>query len=159
MQIEILCVGKLKEKFWVEACAEYGKRLSRFCRLHITEVKDEAVGERVSDAQLHQAMEKEGERLLALLWPRDYVVSLCVEGCQISSESLADKITQIQQMGSGRLVLIIGGSNGLSKEVKARSNYCLSFSAMTFPHQLMRVVLLEQIYRAFKINAGENYHK
>lgn len=159
MQIELLCVGKLKEKYLTDACAEYAKRLSRFCRLHVTEVKDEAVGERASAAQMRQAVDREGERLNALIAPRDFVVSLCVEGLSLSSEDFAARLADIQQTGAGRLVLIIGGSNGLSAAIKARSDLKLSFSAMTFPHQLMRVILLEQLYRAYKINAGESYHK
>lgn len=159
MQIEIICVGKLKEKFWEDACREYQKRLSRFCKLSITELKDEAVPDTASAAQVQQAMEKEGERIAKLLLPRDYIISLCVEGKPLSSEKLAEKLSDIEQAGAGRLVLIIGGSNGLTDEIKKRSDFKLSFSAMTFPHQLMRVILLEQIYRAYKINAGESYHK
>ena len=159
MQIELLCVGKLKEKFWVEACKEYEKRLSRFCRFHITEVKDEAASEQASPAQVKQAMHREGERLSEFILQRDYVISLCVEGKSYSSEGFAEKLADIQQESIGRLVLVIGGSNGLCDEIKNRSNLKLSFSAMTFPHQLMRVVLLEQLFRAFKINAGESYHK
>ncbi len=159
MQLEIICVGKLKEKFWEDACREYQKRLSRFCKLSITELKDESVPDTASAAQVQQAMEKEGERIAKLLLPRDYIISLCVEGKPLSSEKLAEKLSDIEQAGAGRLVLIIGGSNGLTDEIKRRSDFKLSFSAMTFPHQLMRVILLEQIYRAYKINAGESYHK
>jgi len=159
MQIELLCVGKLKEKYLTMACDEYCKRLSRFCKLHITEIKDEAVGDQAAKAQMLQAMEREGERLLSHIAPRDFVVSLCVEGKNLSSEEFAEKMLEIAQVGAGRLVLIIGGSNGLSDDVKKRSDYKLSFSKMTFPHQLMRVILLEQLYRTFKINANESYHK
>ena len=146
MQIEIVCVGKLKEKFWTEACNEYVKRLSRFCHLHITELKDEAVNERASDAQIEQALEKEADRIAACMMPRDYVISLCVEGKMLDSEKLAEKLADVQQLGSGRLVLIIGGSHGLSETIKKRSDFKLSFSPMTFPHQLMRLILSEQIY-------------
>lgn len=159
MQIELLCVGKLKEKYLTMACEEYGKRLSRFCKLHITEMKDEAVGDNASQSQIAQAIEREGERLLAHITPRDYVVSLCVEGKNLSSEEFADKMQDVAQLGAGRLVLVVGGSNGLSDAVKKRSDFKLSFSKMTFPHQLMRVILLEQVYRTFKINANESYHK
>ncbi len=159
MQIELLCVGKLKEKYLVDACKEYAKRLSRFCSLHVTELKDEPIGEQASDAQIKQGLEREGDRLYSKINPRDYVVSLCVEGKQLSSEEFANEITKIQQIGAGRLVLIIGGSNGLSEKIKKISDCKLSFSAMTFPHQLMRVILLEQLYRGFKINANESYHK
>jgi len=159
MQIEVLCVGKLKEKYWTEACGEYIKRLSRFCRLHITELKDEAVGEQASMAQVLQALDREGERIMSHIGARDYVVPLCIEGKALSSDALAKKLSDVNQLGMGRLVFIIGGSHGLSDSVKNRADFKLSFSAMTFPHQLMRVILLEQVYRAFKINAGENYHK
>ena len=159
MQIEIICVGKLKEDFWRSACLEYAKRLSRFCHLTITELKDEAIPETASQAQIDKALQQEGERIMEKLQPRDYVVSLCVEGKACSSEGLAEKLEQIMQSGAGRLVFVIGGSCGLSEAVKARSHVKLSFSTMTFPHQLMRVILLEQVYRAFKINAHESYHK
>ena len=159
MQVEILCVGKLKEKYLKEACDEYKKRLSRFCSLTVTEFKDEAVPEQASQAQVEQAMEREGERILSKISDRDYVVSLCVEGKSLSSEAFAKELEAVFQKGIGRLVLIIGGSCGLSPAVKKRSNLRLSFSAMTFPHQLMRVILLEQLYRAYKINANESYHK
>ncbi len=159
MQIELLCVGKLKEKYLSDACVEYSKRLSRFCKLHITEVKDEAVNEQASHAQVMQAIKKEGDRLLSFIGARDFVIALCVEGKSLTSEKFAKKLEDIAQLGAGRLVLIIGGSNGLADEIKNRSDLKLSFSAMTFPHQLMRVILLEQVYRAFKINANESYHK
>lgn len=159
MQIELLCVGKLKEKYLTMACDEYSKRLSRFCKLHITELKDESVGDQAAPSQIVQAMEKEGERLLSYISPRDYVVSLCVEGKNLSSEEFAEKMLDINQLGASRLVLVIGGSNGLAEAVKKRSDFKLSFSKMTFPHQLMRVILLEQLYRTFKINANETYHK
>lgn len=159
MQIEIICVGKLKEAYWTAACAEYQKRLSRFCTLHVTELRDEAVPDSASAAQVEQAVCKEGMRIKALLQPRDYVISLCIEGKMKSSEAFAEALAEMQQVGAGRLVLIIGGSCGLAKEIKELSKMKLSFSPMTFPHQLMRVVLLEQLYRAFKINAGESYHK
>ena len=159
MQIEVICVGKLKEDYWRAACAEYSKRLSRFGRLTISELKDEPIPETASQAQINKALQAEGERILEKLQPRDFVITLCVEGKGCSSEELANKLEQIQQSGAGRLVFIIGGSCGLSESVKKSSDLKLSFSAMTFPHQLMRVILLEQVYRAFKINAHESYHK
>ncbi|MBQ2695839.1 MAG: 23S rRNA (pseudouridine(1915)-N(3))-methyltransferase RlmH [Clostridia bacterium] len=159
MQVEILCVGKLKEKYLKDACDEYAKRLSRFCNLTVTEFKDEAVGEQASDAQILQAIEREGERILSKISERDYVISLCVEGKPLSSEAFAKELETVFQKGIARLVFVIGGSCGLSEQVKKRSNLRLSFSAMTFPHQLMRVILLEQLYRTYKINANESYHK
>lgn len=159
MQVEIICVGKLKEKYLKDACSEYIKRLSRFCTLSVTELKDEPVPEQASDAQTEQAIIREGERILQKISDRDFVVSLCVEGKSLSSESFAKELGQVFQKGASRLVFVIGGSCGLSENVKKRSNLRLSFSAMTFPHQLMRVILLEQLYRAYKINANESYHK
>lgn len=159
MQIEIICVGKLKEEFWKSACGEYIKRLSRFCRLTVTELKDEPIPDSASPLQMQKALEQEGERILERLLPRDYVVTLCVEGKTFTSTALAKEMEAICQSGAARLVFIIGASCGLSEKVKQKSRLKLSFSAMTFPHQLMRVILLEQLYRAFKINANESYHK
>ena len=159
MQIEIICVGKLKEKYLKDACDEYKKRLSRFATLTVIELKDEAIGEQASEAQTKKAINQEGQRILDRISDRDYVVSLCIEGKGLSSEDFARKLSDICQKGAGRLVFVIGGSCGLSDAVKKRSQLKLSFSAMTFPHQLMRVILLEQLYRAFKINAKESYHK
>lgn len=159
MQINIICVGKLKEDYLKAACGEYQKRLSRFCTLHISELRDEAIPENASPAQVRQALDKEAARIEALLQPRDYIITLCVEGRAESSEGFAETLSAVQQAGAGRLVCIIGGSCGLADSVKSKSRIKLSFSKMTFPHQLMRVLLLEQMYRAFKINAGESYHK
>jgi len=159
MQIEIICIGKLKENFWKAACDEYSKRLSRFCRLSITELKDEAIPETASQAQIDKALEQEASRILERISARDYVVTLCVEGKAFTSTGLATELKKIASVGAGRVVFVIGGSCGLSEAVKQRSRLKLSFSEMTFPHQLMRVILLEQIYRAFKINANESYHK
>ena len=147
MNIHIICVGKLKETYFVDACKEYMKRLSRFAKLKITELLDEPIPE------------KEGQKILSHLSRQDTVISLCVEGKQMSSEKLAAYISDCALSGKSNLAFIIGGSLGLSDEVKKRAALRLSFSEMTFPHQLMRVVLLEQIYRAFKINANEAYHK
>ncbi len=159
MQVEVICVGKLKEKYLKDACGEYIKRLSRFCTLSVTELKDEPVPEQASEAQTEQAITREGERILQKIGDRDFVVSLCVEGKSLSSEGFANELSHVFQKGASRLVFVIGGSCGLSDDVKKRSNLRLSFSAMTFPHQLMRVILLEQLYRAYKINANESYHK
>ncbi len=159
MQIEIICVGKLKEHYLKDACSEYEKRLSRFCKLHITELKDEAIYDETSAVQILQAQEKEAEKILAKLLPRDHVIALCVEGKDMPSESFAKTIQEVEESGAGRLVFIIGGSWGLLESVKKKSHLKLSFSKFTFPHQLMRVILLEQIYRAYKINAKESYHK
>ncbi len=159
MNIHIICVGKLKEKYFKDACEEYKKRLSRFAKIKITELSDEPIPEKASAAEEEVVIKKEGEKILSLLSPNDTVIALCVEGKQMSSPNLAQYISDCALRGKSNLVFIIGGSLGLWEKVKERCALRLSFSEMTFPHQLMRVVLLEQVYRAFKINANESYHK
>jgi 23S rRNA (pseudouridine1915-N3)-methyltransferase len=159
MKITLVTVGKIKEKFFTDAIAEYSKRLSRYCRLEIVQVADEKTPDRASEAEERQIKEKEGERILSQIRDSAYVIVLAIEGKQLSSEELAAKIDQLGVSGRSDLVFVIGGSLGLSEAVMHRADYALSFSKMTFPHQLMRVVLLEQIYRSFRINAGEPYHK
>ncbi len=159
MNIHIICVGKLKEKFFKDACDEYLKRLSRFARLKITELADEPIAEKASAAEELAVLNKEGKKILSAIGANETVITLCVEGKQMPSDKLAKYISNCALCGKSNLTFIIGGSLGLSDEVKAKSELKLSFSQMTFPHQLMRVVLLEQIYRAFKINANESYHK
>ncbi len=159
MNINIIAVGKIKEKFFKDACTEYEKRMSRFCKLNITELPDEAMSDKPSEAEKSAVLKKEASRILSAIRPADVIISLCVEGKQMASEELADFFKNSCIDGKSSFTFIIGGSLGLLEEVKARSNLRLSFSKMTFPHQLMRVVLLEQIYRAFKINANESYHK
>lgn len=159
MNIHIICVGKLKEKFFKDACDEYLKRLSRFAKLKITELADEPIAEKASAAEEMAVLNKEGKKILSAIGANETVITLCVEGKQMPSDKLAKYISDSALCGKSNLTFIIGGSLGLSDEVKAKSELKLSFSQMTFPHQLMRVVLLEQIYRAFKINANESYHK
>ncbi len=159
MKITVLTVGKIKEKYFTAAIAEYSKRLSRYCKLEIIEVADEKTPDKAPEAINLQIKEKEGERLLANIKDDAYVIALAIEGKELSSEQLAQKISQLALNGKSHLVFIIGGSLGLSEAVMKRADYKLSFSPMTFPHQLMRVILLEQVYRAFKINTGEPYHK
>lgn len=159
MNIHIICVGKLKEKYWKDACAEYCKRLARFAKITVTELADEPIPEHASKAEEQAVLQKEGQKILAAIRSGETVITLCVEGKQMSSEQLAKQISAFALHGQSSLAFIIGGSLGLSDEVKQRSSLRLSFSEMTFPHQLMRVVLTEQIYRAFKINANESYHK
>ena len=159
MKIKIICLGKLKEKYLKDAIAEYSKRLSRFCTLEITELADEKIPDNASEAQELKVLELESEKIKKYISDDDYVISLCVEGRQISSEALAGKISELTLFGKSTLTFIIGGSLGLDESIKKRSDFRLSFSLMTFPHQLMRVILAEQIYRAFKINANEKYHK
>ena len=148
--MKIICVGKVKEKFFVDAIKEYSKRISKYTKLEIIEVADEAL-ESV-------AMKKEGERILSKIKDNDYVVTLEIEGNSLSSLEFAKKIDN-NFNSNKNLTFVIGGSYGLDESVKSRSDYKLSFSKFTFPHQLFRVILLEQIYRAYKINHNENYHK
>jgi len=157
--INIIAVGKIKEKYFIDALREYAQRLSIFCKLNITEVKDEPIPQNASAAQVDEVLAKEASAILAKIPKDSYVFALCVEGKQISSEDLADQIEKIQVNGTSSITFIIGGSVGLSDEVKSLANARLSFSKMTFPHQLFRVMLIEQIYRAFKIMSGQTYHK
>ena len=156
VKITVIAVGKIKEKFYTDAIAEYSKRLSRYCRLEVIQVADEKTPDGASEAQERQIKEKEGSRILAQIKDGAYVIALAVQGTMLSSEQLASKLGLD---GQSQIVLIIGGSLGLSDEVLKRADYHLSFSPMTFPHQLMRVILLEQIYRSYRIISGEPYHK
>ena len=159
MKITVIAVGKIKEKFYTDAIAEYSKRLSRYCRLEVIQVADEKTPDGASEAQERQIKEKEGSRILAQIKDGAYVITLAVQGTMLSSEQLASKLNKLGVDGQSQIVLIIGGSLGLSDEVLKRADYHLSFSPMTFPHQLMRVILLEQIYRSYRIISGEPYHK
>lgn len=159
MKITIIAVGKLKEKYWKQAIAEYEKRLSTYTKIDIIEVPDEKAPETMSDKEIEQVKEKEGQRILAKVKPQSTVITLEIQGKMLSSEGLAKELDQRMTQGASDFTFIIGGSNGLHQDVMKRSNFALSFSKMTFPHQMMRVVLLEQVYRAFKINRGEAYHK
>lgn len=159
MKITILCVGKVKEKFYRDGIDEFKKRLSRYCKLEIIEVADEKTTEEASDTEIRIVKEKEGERILKNIKDDAYVITLCIDGKQLSSEELADKIEKLGVQGTSHICFIIGGSLGLADEVIKRADFKLSFSPMTFPHQLMRVILLEQIYRAYRIINHEPYHK
>lgn len=159
MKIKLITVGKIKESFFKEAISEYSKRLSRYCSLEIIEVADEMTPEGASEAEIERILNKEGERILSKIKESDYIITLEIEGKKLTSEAFADTLSKILLNGNGTIDFIIGGSLGLSSDIKKRSDFSLSFSDMTFPHQLMRVVLLEQIYRAFKINSHEPYHK
>lgn len=159
MNIDIVCVGKVKERYLRDAIDEYRKRLSRFAKVDVIEVADEKTPEHASDTLNAQIKGKEGERILKHLRDGAFVVALAIEGDQLTSEQLAARIAQWGLHGVSHLQFVIGGSLGLDPRVLRRANMLLSFSKMTFPHQLMRVILLEQIYRAFKINAHEPYHK
>lgn len=159
MKITVVAVGKIKEKFFEEAIREYSKRLSRYCKLEILQVADEKTPDKASEALENQIKEKEGERILAQIRDGAYVIALAIEGKMLDSEELADKINILGISGVSQIIFVIGGSLGLSKKVLDRADYKLSFSRMTFPHQLMRVVLLEQVYRGYRIICGEPYHK
>lgn len=159
MKITLITVGKIKEKYLEAAIAEYAKRLSRYCRLEIVQVADEKTPDGAGEALETQIKEKEGERILAHVKEGAYVVALAIDGKQLSSEELADFIAERGVRGESHIQFVIGGSLGLSDAVLRRSDYRLGFSRMTFPHQLMRVILLEQIYRSYRIINGEPYHK
>lgn len=159
MKITVITVGKIKEKYLEDAIAEYSKRLSHYCKLEIIQVADEKTPDRASEVVETQIKDKEGERILSHIKDTAYVVALAIEGKMISSEELAELIDGLGVRGESHIQFVIGGSLGLSKKVLERADYKLSFSRMTFPHQLMRVILLEQIYRSYRIVNGEPYHK
>ena len=159
MKITIVCVGKIKEKFYQSAIAEYAKRLTRYCNLEITEVKDEQTKEQATDTEIAMVKDREGERILKNIRDDGYVIALAIDGKQLDSVELSEKLEQLGLGGTSHIYLVIGGSLGLSEAVLKRADYKLSFSRMTFPHQLMRVVLLEQIYRSYRIMNHEPYHK
>lgn len=159
MRIKIVSVGKIKESFYVQAIAEYAKRLSKYCRLEMTEVQDEKTPDNASIPMTNLIKRKEGERILSAIREEDYVIALAIEGKALDSVELSQKIEQLGIDGVSSIAFVIGGSLGLSEEVLIRADYSLSFSKMTFPHQLMRVILLEQIYRAYRIMKNEPYHK
>ncbi|MDI6522824.1 23S rRNA (pseudouridine(1915)-N(3))-methyltransferase RlmH [Leuconostoc suionicum] len=159
MNIKLITVGKLKEKYLKEGIAEYTKRLSRFCKFQVVELIDEKTPENASEAQNNQIMAKEGEGIQAKIGSRDYVIVLAIEGKQFPSEEFSQKLEAVAVNGYSDITFIIGGSLGLSKEIKQRANLKMSFGLLTLPHQLMRLVLIEQIYRAFMIQQGSPYHK
>lgn len=159
MFVQLIGVGKLKEKYLIQGIAEYSKRLAPYVKFQIIEVPDEKAPENMSDAELLQVQEREGERILAHVKPDAHVVALAIDGQLWSSEDLAAHIDKLATYGTSHVVFIIGGSVGLSPAVMRRAQSKLSFGRITFPHQLMRLVLVEQIYRAVKINRGEPYHK
>lgn len=159
MNISIVTVGKLKEKYLKQGIEEYLKRLSSYAKMEIIEVPDEKAPEELSAIEMDQVKQKEGERILAKIHQDTYVIALAIEGKQKSSEELADTIDKLATYGKSKIAFVIGGSLGLSNEILTRADEKLSFSKMTFPHQLMRLILVEQVYRAFRINRNEPYHK
>ena len=159
MKITVLTVGKIKEKFYTAAIDEYSKRLSRYCKLNIIQVADEKTIENSTEKEMDIIKAKEGERILKNIPDDAFVITLEINGKMLDSEELADKINKLGIMGESHIVFVIGGSLGLLQDVSKRANFKLSFSKMTFPHQLMRVILLEQIYRSYRIINNEPYHK
>lgn len=156
--VTVIAVGKIKEKFIKDAVSEYEKRLSRFCNFKIIELPDRPIPDSASEAEERQVLQKEGTDILAKVKPGDFVVALCIEGSRVSSTAFAEKLGAAF-MRSSSIVFIIGGSLGLDPSVKNRADFKMSMSDMTFPHNLARLMLTEQIYRAFKINNNETYHK
>jgi len=159
MNIKIIGVGKLKEKYFTAGIAEYKKRLGKFANISLVEVPDEKAPESLSEAEMIQVKQAEGERILGKIKDKEWVIVLAIEGKQRSSEAFAKEIADLATYGHSDITFVIGGSLGLSPEVMQRANNTLSFGKLTLPHQLMRLVLIEQIYRAFMINAGSPYHK
>lgn len=159
MKITVLTVGKVKEKFYRQAIEEFQKRLSRYCKLEIVEVSDEKTPDHASETEERLIKEKEGQRILKYIREDAWVCALAIEGKMLDSVELSEKLEQMGISGVSHMIFVIGGSLGLADEVLKRADFKLSFSKMTFPHQLMRVILLEQIYRAYRIMQGEPYHK
>lgn len=159
MKITVLTVGKIKEKYLRDGIAEYAKRLTRYCKLEILEVPDEKTPDKISETVENQIKSTEGNRLFKYIRDDDYVIALAIDGVMLDSVGLAQQIENLGVRGVSHIVFVIGGSLGLSEDVLKRANYRLSFSKMTFPHQLMRMILLEQIYRSYRIVNHEPYHK
>nr|WP_330369965.1 23S rRNA (pseudouridine(1915)-N(3))-methyltransferase RlmH [Butyrivibrio sp. NC2002] len=157
--VDILCVGKIKEKYWNDAILEYSKRLSRYVKLNIIEVQDEKTPDNAPLSVEEKIKEKEGSKLIKYIDPKAFVCALAINGKRYSSTGFADFFSEKSVLGTSRIQFIIGGSLGLSDEVLSLADGKISFSDMTFPHQMMRVILLEQIYRAYRIINGEPYHK
>ncbi len=159
MKITVICVGKIKEDFYRKAAAEYQKRLGRYCRLEIIEVPDERTPDSAGAALMRQIREKEGERILRHIREDMHVIALAVDGASLDSVGMSQALGQLGVNGKSSVAFIIGGSLGLSEQVQRRANEAWSFSRLTFPHQLMRVILLEQVYRSYRILSHEPYHK
>ena len=158
-KVSIICVGKMKEKFYIDAAAEYVKRLSRFCKLEIVELPEDRLPDDPSQAQIDAALAKEADAIRSKIPATCYIIAMCVEGKTRSSEDLAQLMEESIHQGGSHLVFLIGGSFGLHPSIKALASFKLSMSPMTFPHHLARVMLLEQIYRGYQINTGSKYHK
>ena len=159
MNIKIICIGKLKESYLISGIQEYSKRISKYANLEIIELQDEPIPDSPSEKQILAIKQKESEKILKYVKPNDFIFTLDLTGKQLSSEEFAEKIQDITLKGFSTITFIIGGTGGLDKKLVTNSNFVLSFSKLTFPHQLFRVILLEQIYRAYKIKNNESYHK
>lgn len=159
LSVSVICVGKLKEKYWREACAEYAKRLSAYCKFNIVEVEEAPAPDNPSQAQINAVIESEGKKICDKLDRSTRIIAMCIEGRQMPSEKLAEKIDDLAVNGTSSIAFVIGGSWGLADSIKKRAVIRLSMSEMTFPHQLARVMICEQLYRAFQISSGGKYHK
>lgn len=159
LNIRIVCVGKLREQFYIDAFSEYSKRLSAYCKFECVELNETKLGSSPSDKEIAAALDKEASDIERAIGKDAYVIAMCVEGGQLKSEDFARKINSLAVSGRGRLCFVIGGSFGISPKIKQRADIRLGMSEMTFPHHLARVMLAEQIYRAFKIIEGSKYHK
>ena len=159
IQVKLICVGKMREKYYTDAFAEYAKRLQAYCRLELLEIAEQRLPDRPSDREIAAALEREGQEILKAVPADACTVALCVEGRQMPSEGMAALIAERESSGKPKLCFVIGGSVGLAPSVKARADKRLSMSQMTFPHHLARVMLIEQLYRGFKISEGSQYHK
>ena len=159
LTVRLICVGKMREKFYIDAFSEYAKRLGAYCRFDCTELTETRLGDSPSQKEIDVALEKEAAEIIKNIQSDAYLIAMCVEGGQMSSDGLAELIARQALSGRSRLCFVIGGSFGLAASIKKRADLCLSMSQMTFPHHLARVMLAEQIYRAFKINEGSRYHK
>ena len=159
LNVKLICVGKMREKFYIDAFEEYRKRLQAYCRLELTEITEQRLSDRPAEKEITAALEREGQEILKTVPADAYLVALCAEGKQMPSEGMAELIAARENSGKPKLCFVIGGSFGLSPTVKARADRKLSMSQMTFPHHLARVMLVEQVYRGFKINEGSQYHK
>ncbi len=159
LNVKLICVGKMREKFYIDAFEEYRKRLQAYCRLELVEITEQRLNDRPAEKEITAALEREGQEILKTVPADAYLVALCVEGKQMPSEGMAELIAARENSGKPKLCFVIGGSFGLSPTVKARADRKLSMSRMTFPHHLARVMLIEQVYRGFKINEGSQYHK
>lgn len=157
--VNIICIGKIKEKYFTDAIAEYSKRLKAFCKFNVIELEEEKISSNPNDSQIMATVNSEGERILSKISKNSFVIAMCIEGKMLSSTDLAQKIADVALSGKSTIDFIIGGSWGLSEQVKLKANLKLSMSKMTFPHQMARMILCEQIYRAYEIQTNGKYHK